>query len=69
MTASALPPDHAARLDRARLALEGLSVGDALGETCFLPENWNANDEVRHTDALGRLGRLPDIEMAKCACP
>jgi ADP-ribosylglycohydrolase len=30
-----LPPDHAARLQRARVALEGLSVGDALGE-CFL---------------------------------
>ena len=42
MTSSALPTDLPARLDRARLALDGLSVGDALGETCFLPENWNA---------------------------
>jgi hypothetical protein len=42
MTSSALPFDHTARLERARLALDGLSVGDALGETCFVPENWNA---------------------------
>ncbi len=28
----ALPPDHAARLARAFDALEGLSVGDALGQ-------------------------------------
>jgi hypothetical protein len=29
MIGSALPTDHTARLDRARLALDGLSVGDA----------------------------------------
>lgn len=33
-TQSLLPHDHADRLSRARLALEGLSVGDAFGE-CF----------------------------------
>jgi ADP-ribosylglycohydrolase len=27
---------------RARLALDGLSVGDALGETCFHPDNYGA---------------------------
>lgn len=37
-----LPPDHADRLARARLALDGLSVGDALGETCFHPDNFDA---------------------------
>lgn len=32
-----VPPDHDARLARARLSLEGLSVGDAFGETFFVP--------------------------------
>src|SRR5688500_4223779 len=30
-----LPPDHAERLDGARLALDGLSVGDAFGQQFF----------------------------------
>jgi ADP-ribosylglycohydrolase len=30
-----LPRDHAARMELAALALDGLSVGDALGQTCF----------------------------------
>lgn len=50
MTNSPLPADHAARLERARLALDGLSVGDALGETCFVPDNFDAFlDEARIT--------------------
>ena len=32
------PADHAARLARARLSLEGLSVGDAFGEWFFAPQ-------------------------------
>ncbi len=32
-----LPPDHAARLDRACLSLDGLSVGDAFGQRFFYP--------------------------------
>ncbi|HEX4419364.1 MAG TPA: ADP-ribosylglycohydrolase family protein [Kofleriaceae bacterium] len=31
-----LPADHVARMARARLALEGLSVGDAFGERFFV---------------------------------
>jgi ADP-ribosylglycohydrolase len=31
-----LPPDHASRLARAELALDGLSVGDAFGEQFFV---------------------------------
>src|SRR5687768_14052167 len=31
-----LPPDHATRMARARLALDGLSVGDAFGERFFV---------------------------------
>src|SRR4051812_20873057 len=37
-----LPPDHDTRLARARLALDGLSVGDALGQTCFEDGNYEA---------------------------
>lgn len=32
------PPDHATRMARARLSLEGLSVGDAFGEWFFAPQ-------------------------------
>src|SRR5437868_976105 len=47
-----LPADHAARTERAALALDGLSVGDALGETCFRNENFEAIlDDPRATPA------------------
>ncbi len=64
MTGSALPPDHTARLDRARLALDGLSVGDALGETCFLPENWGALLEDPRATARGPWPYTDDTTMA-----
>jgi ADP-ribosylglycohydrolase len=32
-------PDHDARMERVQLALDGLSVGDALGERFFFPTN------------------------------
>jgi hypothetical protein len=35
MSTSDLPRDHEARMDRARLSLAGLSVGDAFGERFF----------------------------------
>ena len=31
-TSPALPTDHAARMERAAVALDGLSVGDAIGD-------------------------------------
>ena len=34
---ASLRPDHAARMDRAMLSLEGLSLGDAFGEPFFHP--------------------------------
>jgi ADP-ribosylglycohydrolase len=37
-----LPSDHAVRIGRAALALDGLSIGDALGQTCFDERNWKA---------------------------
>jgi ADP-ribosylglycohydrolase len=42
MSQPSLPHDHSVRISRAGLALEGLSVGDALGETCFRDENFEA---------------------------
>lgn len=46
---SSRPADHAARLARARVALEGLSVGDAFGETFFVaPQMVDALIETRH---------------------
>jgi ADP-ribosylglycohydrolase len=64
MTITTLPPDHAARMDRARLALDGLSVGDALGETCFRGHNWDRlMDDPRRT-AAGPWPYTDDTEMA-----
>jgi ADP-ribosylglycohydrolase len=34
------PPDHAVRIARARVALDGLSIGDAFGERFFGPEQY-----------------------------
>jgi ADP-ribosylglycohydrolase len=39
MTIAELPHDHQDRLHRAHLALDGLSVGDALGGQFFIPSN------------------------------
>jgi ADP-ribosylglycohydrolase len=64
MTGSALPPDHKVRLERARLALDGLSVGDALGETCFRPENWSAVIEDPRATARGPWPYTDDTAMA-----
>lgn len=64
MTTTTRPPDHETRMSRARLALDGLSVGDALGETCFRPENWDALlDDVAAT-ARGPWRYTDDTEMA-----
>ena len=37
MPAAALPSDHEARMEQGRLALDGLSVGDAFGNSIFFP--------------------------------
>jgi ADP-ribosylglycohydrolase len=39
MTTPSLPSDPAERMERARLAMDGLSVGDALGGQFFIPLN------------------------------
>jgi ADP-ribosylglycohydrolase len=64
MTSSDLPTDHTVRLERARLALDGLSVGGALGETCFLPENWNALIEDPRATSRGPWPYTDDTAMA-----
>jgi ADP-ribosylglycohydrolase len=64
MSTHPLPPDHAARLDRARLALDGLSVGDALGETCFQPDNYDALLDDPRATARGPWPWTDDTAMA-----
>jgi ADP-ribosylglycohydrolase len=51
-------------MTRARLALDGLSVGDALGETCFRPENWEALLEDPRATARGPWPYTDDTAMA-----
>src|SRR3954471_19656749 len=64
MSTPQVPPDHAARLDRARLALDGLSVGDALGETCFQPDNFDALLDDPRATARGPWPWTDDTAMA-----
>ncbi|QJW96214.1 ADP-ribosylglycohydrolase family protein [Frigoriglobus tundricola] len=59
-----LPNDHAARTARAALALDGLSVGDALGETCFRTHNWEAIQEDPHATTRGPWPFTDDTAMA-----
>ena len=42
-----VPTDHAARLQRVRLALDGLSLGDVFGQHFFAPELWRAEFNSR----------------------
>ncbi len=58
-----LPPDHGARMERVRLALDGLSVGDALGEHFFNPVAFSLLFDARQVP--GRPWRYTDdTEMA-----
>lgn len=59
-----LPPDHADRIARARLALDGLSVGDALGEMCFHPDNFDAVIEDPRATPRGPWPWTDDTAMA-----
>lgn len=51
-------------MDRARVALDGLSVGDALGETCFHPESFDAILEDPRATARGPWAWTDDTAMA-----
>src|SRR3954463_11726892 len=64
MSTPPLPPDPAARIARARVALDGLSVGDALGQTCFHPDNYDAIIEDPRATARAPWPDTDDTEMA-----
>ena len=49
---------------RAAVALDGLSVGDALGETCFRTHNWEAIQEDPHATTRGPWTWTDDTAMA-----
>ena len=51
-------------MSRAAVALDGLSVGDALGETCFHPDNWDAILEDPQATANGPWPWTDDTAMA-----
>src|SRR5262245_50273071 len=61
-----LPSDHVGRMARVRLALEGLSVGDALGGQFFIPDNREGIDANRDPlpDPPGVWEYTDDTEMA-----
>ena len=59
-----LPTDHAVRLARAALGLDGLSVGDALGETCFRDNNFEAILDDPRATARGPWPWTDDTAMA-----
>src|ERR671924_2421386 len=61
---TSLPPDHATRTARAAVALDGLSVGDALGETCFRDENFEALLDDPRATAKGPWPWTDDTAMA-----
>ncbi len=73
-----LPQDHAERMRRARLALDGLSVGDAFGGRFFAPPGglrvvpsapWPYSDDTAMALAvvavLDRYGRIEPDELAR----
>src|SRR5947199_8312103 len=64
MSTDTLPQNHAERMSRAAVALDGLSVGDALGETCFRTHNWEAIQEDPRATARGPWPWTDDTAMA-----
>lgn len=51
-------------MSRAAVALDGLSVGDALGETCFRTHNWDAIQEDPFATTRGPWPFTDDTAMA-----
>src|SRR6476469_2073648 len=64
MNAPVIPLNHAARIERAAIAVDGLSVGDALGETCFRDENFEAILDDPRATAKGPWPWTDDTAMA-----
>lgn len=63
MSTTNRPANHEDRTSRAAVALDGLSVGDALGETCFRTHNWHALQDAQAT-ARGPWPFTDDTAMA-----
>ncbi len=59
-----LLPDHAQRLARARLALEGLSLGDAFGQCWFMPHDRALHFIALRADPAPPWRTTDDTEMA-----
>lgn len=64
MTTTGKPADHAARMERALLSLDGLSVGDAFGERFFLPPSIAASMVRQRALPGSPWGYTDDTEMA-----
>ena len=58
-----LPTDHAARMERVRLAIEGLSLGDAFGEQFIHSLAWMGSPNARELPP-GTWKYTDDTEMA-----
>jgi ADP-ribosylglycohydrolase len=58
------PPDHDARLERALLALDGLSLGDGFGERFFGPPDVVAHALATRTRPPAPWSTTDDTEMA-----
>jgi ADP-ribosylglycohydrolase len=66
--ACALPPDHGARIERMRLSLDGLELGDSLGEMmCYRPESAPSR-LLRNELPAGPWFHTDDTEMAISIC-
>src|ERR1700676_388163 len=63
MKEDTLPADHALRMARVRLSLDGLSVGDAFGSQFFIPSVYGKHFAARTTPG-GDWGYTDDTEMA-----
>lgn len=63
-----LPPDHSARVERMKLSLDGLGLGDALGEMfCYRPQS--APGRLKDNDLpAGPWFHTDDTEMAISVC-
>lgn len=59
-----LPPDHDERMDRVRIAVDGLSVGDAFGSQFFIPSNRHLLFGPKYETPPGSWSYTDDAEMA-----
>jgi hypothetical protein len=64
MPATGKPADHAARMERTLLSLDGLSVGDAFGERFFLPDSIAASMVRQRALPGSPWNYTDDTEMA-----